>query len=209
MREHPEAVPEEVPGLLHRLGEVPDPRDPRGVRHGLAVVLVLTACAVLAGATSLLAVGEWIVDAPAHVLDRLGARGDPLLPGRLLPAETTVRRLLARIDGDALDRAVGRWLADRRPGATGLRGAARAKGRKIHLLAALEHTTGLVLAQLDVGEKAGEVTCFRPLLDTVAGLAGVVVTSDALHTPARARRLPPQAPSPLHRDRQGQPEEPP
>ncbi|WP_373464488.1 transposase family protein [Streptomyces sp. V4I2] len=27
---------------------MPDPRDPRGVRHRLAVVLVLTACAVLA-----------------------------------------------------------------------------------------------------------------------------------------------------------------
>ncbi|MEU0199757.1 MULTISPECIES: transposase family protein [unclassified Streptomyces] len=32
--------------------EVPDPRDPRGVRHRLAVVLALTACAVPAGATS-------------------------------------------------------------------------------------------------------------------------------------------------------------
>ncbi|MFF0088090.1 ISAs1 family transposase [Streptomyces canus] len=63
-----------------------------------------------------------------------------------------------------------------------LRGAARAKGRKIHLLAALEHATGLVLAQLDVGEKTNEITCFQPLLDTVADLAGTVVTSDAMHT---------------------------
>lgn len=190
--EHPEAVPEEVPSLLQRLGEVPDPRDPRGVCHGLAVVLALTACAVLAGAASLLAVGEWIAGAPTHVLDRLGVRGDPLLPGRLLPAETTVRRLLARVDGDALDRAVGRWLADRRPRATGLRGlavdgkslrgAAKAKGRKIHLLAALEHTTGLVLAQVEVGEKSGETTRFQPLLEAVADLAGMVVTSDVLHT---------------------------
>ncbi|WP_406210904.1 hypothetical protein OG331_49045 [Streptomyces sp. NBC_01017] len=88
-----------------------------------------------------------------HILQRLGIRLGPLFPKRLLPAETTVRRLLARIDGDALDRAVGRRLADRRPKATGLRGlavdgkslrgAAKAKGRKIHLLAALEHTTSL------------------------------------------------------------------
>ncbi|MEW2080324.1 transposase family protein [Streptomyces sp. NPDC005283] len=104
-------------------------------------VLSPTACAVLAGATSLLAVGEWIADAPAHVLDRLGARPDPLQPRWSLPLETTVRRLLARTDGDALDQAVGRWLADRRPPASGLRalavddkslrGAAKAKGRKI------------------------------------------------------------------------------
>ncbi|MFG2732736.1 transposase family protein [Streptomyces canus] len=100
---------------MERLAEVPDPRDPRGVRHRLAVVLALTACAVLAGATSLLAVSECIADAPAHVLEQVGAHPDLLLPRQVLPAEATVRRLLARIDGDALDRAVGRWLADRRP----------------------------------------------------------------------------------------------
>ncbi|MGW0886464.1 ISAs1 family transposase, partial [Streptomyces sp. NPDC002671] len=192
LREHPEAVSDEVPRLLERLAEVPDPRDPRGVRHALVAVLALTACAVLAGATSVPAVSEWIADAPPHILQRLGIRLDPLFPKRFLPAETTVRRLLARIDGDALDQAVGRWLADRRPKATwlrglavdgkSLRGAAKAKGRKIHLIAALEHTTGLVLAQLDVGEKTNEITCFQPLLGTVADLAGVVVTSDAMHT---------------------------
>ncbi|MGW4568302.1 transposase family protein [Streptomyces sp. NPDC004561] len=111
LRENPQVGPEELPGLLERLAEVPDPRDPRGVRHRLAVVLALTACAVLAGATSLLAVGEWIADAPGHVLEQGGANPDPLLPMRVLPAESTVRRLLARINGDALDRAVGRWLA--------------------------------------------------------------------------------------------------
>ncbi|MBA2948986.1 ISAs1 family transposase [Streptomyces himalayensis] len=194
LREQPEVVSPEVPSLLERLAEVPDPRDPRGVRHALAVVLTLTACAVLSGATSLLAVGEWIADPPAHVLQQLGGRPDPLIPRRTLPAETTVRRLLARIDPDALDRAVGHWLADRRPKATGtpglrglavdgksLRGAAKAKGRKIHLLAALDHASGLVLAQLDVGEKTNEITCFQPLLDAVTDLADIVVTSDAMH----------------------------
>ena len=51
---------------------------------------------------------------PPHVLEHVGVRLDPLFPKRSLPAETTVRRLLARIDGDTLDLAVGRWLADRR-----------------------------------------------------------------------------------------------
>lgn len=63
-----------------------------------------------------------------------------------------------------------------------LRGAAKAGGRKIRLLAALEHTTGLVLARLDVQEKTNEITCFQPLLDTVADLTSTVVTSDAMHT---------------------------
>lgn len=46
----------------------------------------------------------------------------------------------------------------------------------------MEHNTGLVLAQLDVGEKTSETTCFQLLLASVADLAGTVVTSDALHT---------------------------
>ncbi|MEU9172001.1 transposase family protein [Streptomyces sp. NPDC048420] len=102
--ENPQVVPEKVSGLLERLAEVPDPRDPRGVRHRLTVVLALTACAVLAGATSLLAVGEWIAD--RH------------------PKTTGLRGLA--VDGKSL------------------RGTAKATGRKIHLLAALEHATGLV-----------------------------------------------------------------
>nr|WP_234381248.1 ISAs1 family transposase [Streptomyces sp. NRRL F-5122] len=59
--------------------------------------------------------------------------------------------------------------------------AAKAKGHKIHLLAALEHAIGLVLAQLDVGEKTNEITCFEPLLGTVADPAGTVAISDAMH----------------------------
>ena len=67
---------------------MPDPRDPRGVRHALVVVLALTACAVLAGATSLLAVGEWITDTPPSVLERLGVRPDPLSPKPCLTTAT-------------------------------------------------------------------------------------------------------------------------
>jgi DDE_Tnp_1-associated len=139
LREQPEVAPEEVPGLLERLARVPDPRDPRGVRHALVAVLALAACVVLAGATSLLAVSEWITDAPPHVLEHVGVGLDPLFPHCSRPAETTVRRLLARIHGNAPDIAVDRWPADphhraedhlRGPTVDGksLRGAAKAKG---------------------------------------------------------------------------------
>lgn len=155
-------------------------------------LLALTACAVLAGARSQLAVSEWVADAPLALLERLGTAVDPLVPKRSWPAESTIRRLLARIDADALDRAAGAWLADRQTRGQGLRGlavdgkslrgAARAKGRKIHLLAACDHVNAPVLAQMDVGEKTNEITRFRPLLDTLEDLAGTVVTSDAMHT---------------------------
>ncbi|MFC9627581.1 transposase [Streptomyces sp. NPDC056930] len=103
--------------------------------------------------------------------------------------------MLARVDGDALNQAVGRWLSDRHSTAgglralavdgKGLRGAAKAKGRKIHLLAALDHTTGLVLAQMDVQEKTNEIACFQPLLESVADLADTVVISDLARNRAK------------------------
>ncbi|MEU5637723.1 hypothetical protein ACH47C_41460 [Streptomyces rishiriensis] len=41
------------------------------MRHALVGVLALVACAVLAGSTSLLAVGEWITDATPHILEHV------------------------------------------------------------------------------------------------------------------------------------------
>ncbi|WP_199918818.1 transposase family protein, partial [Streptomyces sp. NRRL S-15] len=71
LRDQPEAAEGELLGLLGRLAEIADPRRPRGTRHGLVYVLALAACAVLAGATSLLAISEWPADASPPVLDRL------------------------------------------------------------------------------------------------------------------------------------------
>ncbi|WP_246460207.1 ISAs1 family transposase [Streptomyces himalayensis] len=46
----------------------------------------------------------------------------------------------------------------------------------------MDHTTGLVLDQLDVQEKTNEIMCFQPLLESIADLADTVVTSDAMRT---------------------------
>jgi predicted transposase YbfD/YdcC len=187
----------EWPGLLERLAVVPDPRDRRGLRHALVSVLALAAAAVLAGARSLTAIGEWAADAPQPVLVALGARRDPLTGTRHAPGEATMRRTLARVDGDALDAAVGAWLADRRrpPGpwrrravavdGKSVRGAVGDRDRAVHLLAAMDHTDGAVLAQLEVDATTNEISRFQPLLAGL-DLAGVVVTADAMHTQREA-----------------------
>jgi hypothetical protein len=41
LRDQSRLAPAEVPGSLERLAEVTDPRDPRGVRHALVIVLAL------------------------------------------------------------------------------------------------------------------------------------------------------------------------
>ncbi|MEV0186810.1 transposase family protein [Streptomyces sp. NPDC050625] len=88
----------------------------------LAFVLVLAACAVLAGAKSLTAIEEWAADALAAVLTvRGGPSREP--SGPTAPAEATVRRVPQRVDGNALDTAISSWLATRDPDQAGdLRG---------------------------------------------------------------------------------------
>ncbi|MFD0403839.1 ISAs1 family transposase [Kitasatospora sp. NPDC127116] len=200
------AEPGEHPQLLGRLAAVPDPRRAKGRRHPLAFVLALAACAVLAGAKSLAAIAEWAADAPPAVLVALGAaRREP--SGPTAPAEATVRRVLRRVDGDALDAAIGTWLAARDPGrpppgqdraaprrrslavdGKTVRGARRTDGTQVHLLAAMTGA-GLVTARREVDSKTNEITVFRPMLAPL-DLADTVVTFDALHSQtAHARFL--------------------
>jgi predicted transposase YbfD/YdcC len=189
----PAVLPEECRDLLTCLAKVSDPRNPKGLLHPLVGVLAIAAASVLTGAKSLLAISEWAADASQSVLARLGARRDPFTGRLKAPCEATIRRVLAAVDGDELDQAVSRWLTARGPqpgsrllraiavdGKT-LRGAARAEGRKIHLLAAVDHVTSIVLGQVDVGEKTNEIPCFQPLLKEI-DINEAVVTSDAMHT---------------------------
>ena len=103
----------QCPSLLEWLGRVPDPRDPRGVRHTLTSLLLAAVAAVLAGARSFTAVGEWVADAPPQVLGALGIRRDPLTGRFEPPDEATIRRVLETVDADAFDTAVGSWLVGR------------------------------------------------------------------------------------------------
>lgn len=181
-------------GLLHALAAVPDPRDPRGVRYPLAGLLAVAVCAVLAGASSFAAVTDWLHDLDEQAKARLGFE-------RAVPVGTTVWRLLTRLDAELLSRVLAGWLRTRtrptsaRPrryrtviavdGKT-LRGARRPDGGQVHLLSALDTSTGIVLAQVTVDAKSNEIPAFAPLLDAVAAvlgsLAGVLFIADALHT---------------------------
>ncbi len=62
-----------------------------------------------------------------------------------------------------------------------LRGSAQQGAAESHLVSALSHRLGLVVAQLGVADKSHELGHLEPLLEALA-LAGCVVTADALHT---------------------------
>ena len=94
--------------LVAALARVPDPRARRGIRHRLVTVLALAVCAVLAGARSYVAIAEWAHDLTLGVRIRLG-----LTVGRATPSESAIRRILQKVDPEALDRAVSDWLIAR------------------------------------------------------------------------------------------------
>lgn len=173
------------PDLLTLFESVPDPRHRRGVRHALPVILALGVAAVLAGARSFAAIGEWVADQGEPALARLGAGTGPA------PTESTIRRAFARLDADLLDRVLGAFLWTRTGVVQGrrviaidgktVRGARTAKTVAPHLIAAFDHAAGTVLGQVAVAAKTNEIPAVQDLL-TCFDLTDVVVTVDAMHT---------------------------
>ena len=172
--------------LLRVLAGVPDPRDPRGVRYPLVGVLAVAIGAVLAGARSFAAIGEWALELSGEQLGRLGLTHAPV--------ESTLRKLFARLDAAALDRILTavawtrtREVAGRRviaiDGKT-VRGARSATTTAPHLVAALDHDAGVVLGQLAIGAKSNEIPAVRDLLAAFDPelLRDSAITLDAMHT---------------------------
>jgi predicted transposase YbfD/YdcC len=180
---------------------VPDPRDPRGVRHSLPCVLSLVVMAMLRGKTRLNAVTAWIRNAGPALLAAAGAR-----PGRdgqpAAPSPRTVTRLLGMLGAQALADAVSRYLAAAVPAAPPAcpvagpalqpqlacdgkesRGALRPDGTRLFLLSAAAR--GIVLADREIPAKTNEIPEMGPMLRELNArfpLAGWVLTADALHT---------------------------
>jgi hypothetical protein len=127
------------------------------------------------------AIGDWLMDqaypADPEPLDPEPVDPEPAGPGAFgagpaSPAGTAGAP--GRLDGVTI-------AAD---GKT-CRGAKGPDGSQVHLLAAMTHDTGLVLAQTDVGAKTNEVPRLKDLLSGLSArvnLRGAIVTVDALHT---------------------------
>ena len=172
--------------LFARLGSLGDPRAKRGLRHSQRSLIAIILCAVISGAQGPTAIGEWVKRLPPAMLRRLRCRRTA--DGHYEPpSEPTIRRLLQAVDIEQLERQLGDWLhtqgiADEPVALDGkaLRGS-QEEGRPRQLVAALGHTSGVVLNQVEVASKASEQQAVKPLLDPLP-LAGRVVTADALHT---------------------------
>lgn len=180
-----------LPSLKDALAEVPDFRQAQGRRYDLLPVLLLCCVAVMCGARSQSAIAEWGENYGVRWLKRLGirrARG---------PSQPTLHRIFRGLDCACLEQCVTRWVervlatCAAPPAALEglaidgktLRGSAQQGAAESHLVSALSHRLGVVVAQFAVVDKSHELGHLEPLLEALV-LDGRVITADALHTHA-------------------------
>lgn len=185
----------QLEGLQQMLKSLPDCRRRRGIRHRYFTVLTIALAAVLCGAKSFLALGEYAGSLTQAQLKRLGVRFNRHSGRHEPPSESTLRRVLQASDADALDEALGQWLFEqvKAPEAIAidgktLRGSRRPDGSQIHLLSAFLHQQGATIAQIEVGAKTNEIPEIKRLLEPLH-IEGVVVTGDAMHTQRETARF--------------------
>jgi hypothetical protein len=205
---HPELLAQEVSmnfdavaiettgGLIEYLRRIPDPRMKRGVRHRMLSVLTVAVCAILGGARSYVAIGEWAQRSDQQMRKRMGCRFHKDKGLFIAPSEPTLRRTIQQVDAAAVDAAINDWLLRQTDSAGGAiaidgktsRGSENRAGNRTHLLAAFLHKQGVVVAQRAVDVKSNEITAVRPLLAEL-DIAGMVVTADAMHTQTDTARF--------------------
>jgi len=191
----PSPTPTPTPATLAAaFARVPDPHRPHGRRFALTAILALAVVALLSNHLSVLAIAQWGKRQSPAVLAALG------FPEGITPHQTTLQRLFRKLDPAPLAAALTGYFAppavsdDRLRGSAGVAFDGKAlRGRlacadhpdyPIHMVSAVLHTLGIVLAQLPLdhtGEKAEVELAAAPTLVAALDCAGRVVTGDALY----------------------------
>jgi len=177
--------------LLSFLATVPDPRSRHGRQHPLPAILAAVCCAMMCGAKSYAAIGQWVQDQDIKLMHRLGFTRRP-------PKEGGIRKVLIALSMKAFEQALTCWVEatlgkpiaveTSLPQAYALdgksaRGSFDGLQKAVHLLSLLAHESGLTLAQAVVPNGGEEKTnehkaALRLLKDLV--LEGRLVTGDAM-----------------------------
>jgi len=181
--------------LLEALSAVPDPRKARGKQYSWALLLTLVSSALGSAERSGHGIASWVAEhAVALVVWLRPERGR-------LPSESTLRRVLRRVDVAALEQRLalyssliavaaepqvavispqGEVLQGQALDGKAVRGAC-AHGQPTHLVSLVQHTSAVTLAQVAVEQKRNEISAAPALLQDRAG-PGTVSTMDALLT---------------------------
>jgi hypothetical protein len=182
---------QQTQSLLQALGKLKDPRRYRGWRHRhVASIVAIATAAIIAGNDSLLDIGQFAQSLNQNQLRSLRASRCSKTSRFIAPSETTIRRVLQRLDPAQLDTIVNDWLrshlqdidiAALAVDGKCVRTAAKINGQALQLFGALDTQTQLFCRQISIPAKTNEIPCLKELLQDL-DLRGTLVSADALNT---------------------------
>ena len=185
----------ELRSLYAFLDTMPDFRRPLGQRYSLSCYLEIMVAARLAGYRGVSAFGEFAARLSPEQLQAVGAFWSPSRQCHTAPAPSTFHCILSSLAPDTLDQALREWVAlyfsQGAPVALDgkdARGASKQiAGERRMMVAAVEHGSGLVLGQFQMGNKTNEIPALRELAQQL-DIEGRTVTLDALHAQQETAR---------------------
>ena len=176
--------------LLDMLAEVPDPRHKKGKRHPLSSILALIIIGLLTNHKGYTSIATWARNRP-ELTKALGFTAPKT------PCAATIHNLLKRLDVVRLEAILTKWVFSHLESyqvweTQDLQGVAidgkelcgskdPETGFRRHLLSAVSHEIGVVLAECAVDGKTNEIPVSNELLKAF-DVVGKVLTTDALLT---------------------------
>jgi hypothetical protein len=182
---------QQTKSLLQALGPLRDPRRNRGRLHRkIASIVAIATAAMIAGNNCLTDIGDFSQSLNQNQLRSLRAARCRKTGKFVAPSESTIRRVLQRLDPQQLDRLVSDWLrshlkdlgiAALAVDGKCLRTASKINGESIQLFSALDTQTRIVCRQIKIPAKTNEIPALKDLLDGL-DLRGALVSADAINT---------------------------
>jgi len=182
---------QQTKSLLQTLEKLKDPRRYKGWRHRhVASIVAIATAAIIAGNDTLLDIGEFSQSLNQNQLRSLRASRDHKSGKFIAPSESTIRRILQRLDPTQLDLCVNDWLRSHLKelelsalavDGKCVRTATKITGQSLQLFGALDTQTQLFCRQIPIPSKTNEIPSLKELLKNL-DLRGTLVTADALHT---------------------------
>jgi hypothetical protein len=182
--------------LLDRFRHLRDGRSGHGLRHRQPFVLACSAVAVLMGAAGYQAIEDLCRKFTSRQLRALGCQRNHA--GEYgPPSDSTLFRVLSKVDTHQFDRLVGDWLLEQEISAVArlavdgktLRGSGRTDGKPLQLLSAVTHRLRLTLAQVPIEENSNEIPAFVKLLRDLPKVDYALVTADSMHCQQESARV--------------------
>ena len=138
--------------LYEHLLKIKDPRGKQGKRHQKTTILTIAMGAILGGADSYWAIGDWAKHLTQPLRKKIGCRLEN--DRRVIPSESTIRRFLQKLDPESVDLHLSGWLAKHigKPKAVAfdsktVRGSKDDSKEAIYLLSAFIHDQAVTVAQ--------------------------------------------------------------